>query len=396
MDDSLSLAHVWPMIYLDHHATTPVDPAVLEAMLPYFCEKPGNAASTHHQVGLEARGAVEGARAQVASLIGASAREIAFTSGATESDNLAIKGVAEATASRGKHIISQRTEHKAVLDSLKRLGRRGYRITLLDVDTEGRLDPQAVADAMTDDTVLVSVMWTNNEVGTHQDLAAIGEITRRHDVWLHCDASQGLGYLPMDVGTLPVDLVSFTAHKIYGPKGVGALYARRRNPRVQLIAEMDGGGHEGGMRSGTLNVPGIVGFGMAAQMQRESGEAEAARLRTLRAKLYDRLSAEAKLVLNGPALEQPRHPGNLNVSFAGIDGGSLMVALASAVAVSTGSACSSGNSEPSYVLRAMGLDRERAAASVRFGLGRHTTEAQIDEAATRVLKAVAHVAQGGW
>lgn len=368
------------MIYLDHHATTPVDSRVLDAMLPYFCQHPGNAASRNHAFGRTAFNAVEHARAQVASLIGGTAREIAFTSGATESDNLALKGVAGALRERGDHIITQKTEHKAVLDSARRLERQGFRVTVLDVDSRGLIDPDALRAAMSDKTILVSIMFTNNETGAVQDLTALGGITREHGVYLHCDASQGLGYTPFDVSELPVDLVSFTAHKIYGPKGVGALYARRRNPRVSLVAEIDGGGHEFGMRSGTLNVPGIVGFGMACELQKAEAPAEATRMRGLRKNLFDKLQALGDVLLNGPVLDGPRHPGNLNISIAGLDPGSLMVEMAKGVAVSSGSACSTGAAEPSYVLRAMGYSRDRAASSIRYGLGRSTTQSDIDGA----------------
>lgn len=390
------------MIYLDHHATTPVDPRVLEAMLPYFCEHPGNAASRNHAFGRAAFNAVESARAQVASLIGASAREIAFTSGATESDNLAIKGVAEALRDRGDHIITQCTEHKAVLDSARRLERDGFRVTVLDVDSSGLVDPDALRAAMTDKTILASVMWTNNEMGAAQDLAALGAITREHGVYLHCDASQGLGYIPLEVDKVPVDLVSFTAHKIYGPKGVGALYARRRNPRVSLVAEIDGGGHEFGMRSGTLNVPGIVGFGAACELQKAEAAEEAVRVRALCQKLFTKLEGLGDVLLNGPSLDGPRHPGNLNVSLAALDPGSLMVEMAKSIAVSSGSACSTGRGEPSYVLRAMGHSRDRAASSIRYGLGRSTTEADIDaafeitRAAVAKLRASYSAAPAGW
>lgn len=390
------------MIYLDHHATTPVDSRVLDVMLPYFCEHPGNAASRNHSFGRTAFSAVETARGQVASLIGGSAREIAFTSGATESDNLAIKGVAEALRERGDHIITQRTEHKAVLDSARRLERRGFRVTILDVDSKGLVDPDALRAAMSDKTILVSVMWTNNETGAAQDLAALGAITRERGVYLHCDASQGLGYIPLDVGQIPVDLVSFTAHKVYGPKGVGALYARRRNPRVSLVAEIDGGGHEFGMRSGTLNVPGIVGFGAACALQRDESASEAIRIRALRETLFTKLEGLGGVLLNGPSLDGPRHPGNLNVSIDGLDPGGLMVEMAKSIAVSSGSACSTGSGEPSYVLRAMGLSRDRAASSIRYGLGRSTSESDIDtafevtRAAVTKLRASYSSAPAGW
>lgn len=380
---------------MDHHATTPVDPRVLEAMLPYFREVPGNAASRGHAFGERARDAVEEARAQVAALIGANPREIAFTSGSTESDNLAIKGTFAANAREGRnHVITQATEHKAVLDSIARLQREGARVTTLAVDAEGRIDLDELERALGDDTVLVSIMLTNNEVGTAQDLAGIAALTRPRGVLFHCDASQGLGYLPLDVSSLDVDLVSFTAHKIYGPKGTGALYVRRR-PRVKIIAEMDGGGHEFGLRSGTLAVPSIVGFGVAAALQRQEGPDEAERLARLRARLDLAIHAGLDHVsLNGAPLDGLRHPGNLNLSFGYVEGEGLLLALARVVAVSSGSACTSARTESSYVLRAMGVDPDLAAASIRFGLGRDTTEAEVDVVAAHVVATVERLREG--
>ena len=377
------------MIYMDHHATTPVDPRVLEAMLPYFTEHFGNASSKSHAFGHRAADAVEQARAQVASLVGARSREIVFTSGATESDNLALKGVMHANGDRGDHLIVPVIEHKAVLDSATHLEREGFRVTRVPVDAQGRVDPAAIAEAIDEGTVLVSVMLCNNEVGTIQDIAAIGAVTRERGVLLHCDASQGLGYVPFDVDPMKVDLASFNAHKLYGPKGVGALFVRRSKPRVRLVAEADGGGQEHGLRAGTPNVPGIVGFGAAAAIQEAEGPGEANRLRSLRQRLYDRVAGELEAVLlNGPPLDGPRHPGNLNLSFEGVDGEGLLLALAKVVAVSSGSACSSASTQPSYVLRAMGLDADRASASIRFGLGRGTDEAAVDEVAQHVIATV--------
>lgn len=375
------------IIYLDHHATTPVDPAVIEAMLPWFREKPGNAASKSHAYGHEAGDAVEAARTQVADLLGANPREIVFTSGSTESDNLAIKGAFAAAEDRN-HVITQRTEHKAVLDSVSRLERGGARVTLLDVDRQGRIELQALEKALCDDTALVSLMLTNNEVGTVHDIAGAASLARAAGARMHCDASQGLGYIPLDVTEAGVDLLSLTAHKFYGPKGVGALYVRRR-PRVNVIAEMDGGGHEFGMRSGTLAVPGIVALGAAADLMRRQGPTEAARLRRLRLRLYNAIAQGLEGVhLNGPALDEGRHPGNLNVSFEHVEGEGLLLALTGVVAVSSGSACSSAGTEPSFVLRAMGISRDLASASIRYGLGRDTTETEVDRVAEHTIKVV--------
>ena len=376
------------MIYMDHHATTPVDPRVLEAMLPYFTEHFGNAASRAHAFGHRAADAVDEAREQVAALVGARARELIFTSGATESDNLALKGVMAANRDRGDHLIVAATEHKAVLDSATHLECQGFRVTRLPVDGHGFVDPEAVAAAMEPGTVLVSVMLCNNEVGTVQDIPAIAARVRSGGAYLHCDASQGLGYVRFDVEH--VDLASFNAHKLYGPKGVGALYVRR-SPRVRLVAEADGGGQEYGLRAGTPNVPGIVGFGAAAAIQRDEGAAEAERLRGLRDDLFARLSALEAVHLNGPPLDGARHPGNLNVSFEGVDGEGLLLALAKVVAVSSGAACTSASTEPSYVLRAMGLDADRASASIRFGLGRGTNREAVDRVAEHVVGTVSRL-----
>ena len=374
-------------VYMDHHSTTPLDPRVLEAMMPWLTTRFGNAASRSHAYGWEAEEAVEAARAHVARLVGASsAKEIVFTSGATESDNLAIKGIVEAKP--GAHVITCKTEHKAVLDSCKHVARQGARITLLDVDSGGRVDPDELARAITSETALVSIMLANNEVGTIQPIAAIGAVTRERGVLLHCDAAQGLGCVPFDVEAMHVDLASVSAHKMYGPKGVGALYVRRRNPRVSLIAQVDGGGHERGMRSGTLNVPAIVGLGEAARIALEEREQDRAHASRLRDRLRERLFGELEgVVLNGP--EPPdRHPGNLNVSFPYVESEALMIALKGDVAVSSGSACTSASLEPSYVLRAMGIDEERAHRSIRFGLGRFNTLEEVERVAGRVIEEV--------
>ena len=362
-------------IYMDNHATTRVDPRVLAAMLPYFCEEFGNAASRSHVFGWNAERAVEQAREQVAAIIGASGREIVWTSGATESDNLAIKGAAEFYRDRGNHIITAVTEHKAVLDTCKRLEKSGFAVTYLPVERDGRVNPQAVADALTDRTIVVSIMLANNEVGTINPVAEIGQVVKARGAVFHIDAVQGVGKIPFDVASTHADLVSLSAHKMYGPKGVGALYVRRK-PRVRIAPIIDGGGHERGMRSGTLNVPGIVGFGKAAEISAAEMPEESKRLLALRERL--RLGIEARVtdtVLNG-SLEH-RLPGSLNMSFAYVEGEALMMALKD-VAVSSGSACTSASLEPSYVLRAMGVPVEMAHTSIRFGLGRFNTEEEVD------------------
>ncbi len=362
-------------IYMDNHATTRVDPRVLEAMLPYFGEEFGNAASRSHVFGWNAERAVEQAREQVAAAIGASGREIVWTSGATESDNLAIKGAAEFYRDRGNHIITAVTEHKAVLDTCKRLEKSGFEVTYLPVERDGRVNPQAVADALTDRTIVVSIMLANNEVGTINPVAEIGQAVKARGAVFHVDAVQGVGKIPFDVASAHADLVSLSAHKMYGPKGVGALYVRRK-PRVRITPIIDGGGHERGMRSGTLNVPGIVGFGKAAEISAAEMAEESKRLLALRERL--RLGIEARVtdtVLNG-SLEY-RLPGSLNMSFAYVEGEALMMALKD-VAVSSGSACTSASLEPSYVLRAMGVPVEMAHTSIRFGLGRFNTEEEVD------------------
>jgi cysteine desulfurase len=362
-------------IYMDCHATTPVDPKVLDAMLPYFREEFGNAASKSHSFGWRAEEAVEAARAEIGALIGATAKEIVFTSGATESDNLAVKGAAHFYKDKGRHLVTCRTEHKAVLDPMHRLEREGYEVTYLPVAADGRVDPADVAKAIRPDTILVSLMHANNETGVLHPIEEIGRLTRERGVAFHCDAVQTVGKLPFDVEKLNVDLASISAHKMYGPKGVGALYVRRK-PRVRLIAEQDGGGHERGYRSGTLNVPGIVGLGKACAVARAELAAEAPRLLALRERLRRGLEERVELVSVNGSLEH-RLPGNLNVSFAYVEGEALMMAVKD-VAVSSGSACTSASLEPSYVLRAMGVSDELAHASIRFGLGRFNTEEEVD------------------
>ncbi|MCC6215167.1 MAG: IscS subfamily cysteine desulfurase [Polyangiaceae bacterium] len=371
-------------IYMDYHATTPVDPRVLEAMLPFFGASFGNAASRSHVFGWAAEAAVEAARETIARFINAeSEKEIVFTSGATESDNLAIKGVAEYYGSKGRHLVTTTIEHKAVLDSCKRLEKQGFEVTYVPAGKDGRVSPDAIRAAVRPDTLLVSVMLANNEVGSVQPIAEIGAVTRERGVLLHVDAVQGVGRVPFDVRAMNVDLASITAHKIYGPKGIGALYVRRSRPRVRLAPQMDGGGHERGYRSGTLNVPGIVGFARACELMMQEGAAEAERLRALRDRLHRRIvQALPEVYLNGHPTE--RLPGNLNLSFAFVEGEALIMAIKD-VAVSSGSACTSASLEPSYVLRSMGLDEELAHSSIRFGLGRQTTEEEVDYVADLVI-----------
>lgn len=375
-------------IYMDNHATTAVDPRVVEAMLPFFTHDFGNAASRNHSFGWHAEEAVEYAREQVAKLIGAkSDKEIVFTSGATESDNLAIKGVAEFYADKGNHIITSKTEHKAVLDTCKRLEKAGFQVTYLDVAQDGMVRPEQVASAITDKTILVSLMIANNEVGSVQPMAEIGKITREKGVLLHCDAVQGVGKIAFDVEAMNIDLASLSAHKMYGPKGVGALYVRRQKPRVRIVAQMDGGGHERGMRSGTLNVPGIVGFGKAAELATREWQTDAQRIFGMRQRLREKLwGALDEIHLNG-ADDPYRLPGNLNVSFSFVEGEAMMMAIRD-VAVSSGSACTSASLEPSYVLRAMGVEEELAHSSIRFGIGKFNTDEEIDYVADLVTEAV--------
>lgn len=369
-------------IFMDYHSTTPVDPRVLETMLPYFTEEFGNAASKSHVFGWRAEEAVEKARGQVARLIGASPGEIVWTSGATESDNLALKGFARFHRSKGRHLVTTRIEHKAVLDSLRALEREGFEVTYLDVGGDGLLDPEAVRRAIRSDTLLVSAMHANNEVGTVQPIEAVGAITREKGVCFHTDAAQSAGKVPFDVERCNVDLASLSAHKMCGPKGVGALYVRRK-PRVRLAPLIDGGGHERGLRSGTLDVPGIVGFGAAAEIAGAEMAQESARLLGLRERLRQGIEAGLDLVSVNGSLER-RLPGNLNMSFAYVEGEALLMALKD-VAVSSGSACTSASLEPSYVLRAMGVSDDLAHSSVRFGLGRFTTEEEVDYAVRLVI-----------
>ncbi len=374
-------------IYMDNHATTPVDPRVLETMLPYFSEKFGNAASRNHSFGWEAEEAVDRARGQIAQLINAKPKEIIFTSGATESDNLAIKGVVEFYKEKGDHIVTCVTEHKAVLDSCRALERAGKAmVTYLPVDKYGMVDPDDVRKALTDRTVLISIMYANNEVGTIHPIAEIGRIAHERGVVFHCDAVQAAGKIPVDVDRDHIDLLALSAHKIYGPKGVGALYVRAKGPRVRISPQMDGGGHERGMRSGTLNVTGIVGLGKACEVAGAVMAEENRRLLDLRDKLqagiFERLD---EVYLNGHPTE--RLPGNLNVSFAYVEGESLLMGL-NDVAVSSGSACTSATLEPSYVIRALGVGDELAHSSIRFGLGRFNTEAEVDFVTDRVTREV--------
>jgi cysteine desulfurase len=377
------------MVYLDNHATTPLDPRVLAAMMPYLTAKFGNAASRNHKFGWEAEQAVEESRKQIARLIGASPREIVFTSGATESDNLAIKGVAQAYAGQGDHVITCAIEHKAVLDVCRRLVERGVRVTWLPVGRDGLVDPGAVEAAIGERTVLVSIMYANNEVGAIQPVAEIGRICRERGVPFHSDAAQAVGKVPVNVDADSIDLLSISAHKMYGPKGAGALYVRHRDPRVRLTAQMDGGGHERGMRSGTLNVPGIVGLGEACAICGREMDEESARLRRLRDRLRAKLEAELEEVSINGSMEH-RLPHNLNMSFAYVEAESLMMGM-SGVAVSSGSACTSAapaSMEPSYVLKAMGVADDAAHSSIRFSLGRFNTEEEVDYAAERAIEAV--------
>jgi cysteine desulfurase len=373
-------------IYMDNHATSPLDPRVLEAMLPYFTSKFGNAASRNHSFGWTAEQGVETAREQIAKLIGATAKEIIFTSGATESNNLAIKGIAEMYRERGNHIITQVTEHKAVLDTCKRLEKYGYRVTYLPVKADGLIDLEDLKRAMDDKTILVTIMFANNEIGVVQPVAEIGKLCHERNIIFHTDAVQAIGKIPVDVNAMNIDVLSLTAHKLYGPKGAGALYVRRRNPRVQISAQMDGGGHERGMRSGTLNVPGIVGLGAACEIAREEMASESARLTRLRDKLKTKMESALDYVHVNGSLEH-RLPGNLNMSFVYVEGESLLMGI-NEIAVSSGSACTSATLEPSYVLKALGLGDDVAHSSIRFGLGRFNSEAEVDYVADKVIDVV--------
>ncbi len=373
-------------IYMDNHATTPADPRVLEAMLPYFSDKFGNAASRNHSFGWSAEEAVENARAQIARLVNATPKEIIFTSGATESNNLAIKGVAEMYREKGNHIITEVTEHKAVLDTCKRLEKYGFEVTYLPVEKDGRINLDDLRRAITPKTILISIMYANNEIGVVQPIAEIGKIAKEKGVFFHVDGVQAAGKIPVDVQKDNIDLLSMSGHKIYGPKGVGALYVRRRNPRVQLSAIIDGGGHERGMRSGTLNVTGIVGFGKACELCMNEMVEEGERLRRLRDRLKDGVFKQLdEVYVNGSLVH--RLPHNLNVSFAFVEGESLLMGI-NDVAVSSGSACTSATLEPSYVLKALGVGEDLAHTSIRFGLGRFNTEEEVDYVTSRVVETV--------
>ncbi len=370
-------------IYLDNNATTPIDERVLNAMLPYLKDRFGNAASRTHTFGWHAEDAVDLAREQIATLINAQPKDIVFTSGATESDNLAIKGVV--AAAKNAHIITQATEHHAVIDSCRALERDGVSVTILPVDSHGIVDPSDIANAITDNTALVSIMAANNEIGTCQAIEEIGAICHKKSIYFHTDAAQAIGKYPLDVEAMHIDLLSISAHKFYGPKGAGALYVRSR-PRVRLVGQIDGGGHEKGMRSGTLNVPGIVGMGEACALAQKHIETEAKHSRELRHRLQKHLfDALPQIQLNGHP--EQRLPGNLNISFAGVDGESLLMSLRD-VALSSGSACTSASLEPSYVLKAIGVSNDMAQCSIRFGIGRFNTETEIDYVAERVIKEV--------
>ncbi len=373
-------------IYFDNHATTRVDPRVVEAMLPYFGEHFGNAASRNHSFGWEAEEAVEKARKQIADLVGATSKEIVFTSGATESNNLAIKGVAEMYAEKGNHIITAATEHKAVLDTCKRLEKEGYRVTYLPVQGNGLVDLGMLREAITDKTILVTIMYANNEIGVLQPIAEIGKICKEKGVLFHTDGVQAVGKVPVNVIKDGIDLMSITAHKIYGPKGVGALYVRRKGPRVQLTAQMDGGGHERGMRSGTLNVPSIVGLGEACAICNREMAEESKRLQGMRDHLRAKLEAELDEVFINGTMEH-RLPHNLNMSFAYVEGESLLMGI-NDIAVSSGSACTSATLEPSYVLKALGVGDDLAHTSIRFGLGRFNTQEEVDYVADRMIETV--------
>ncbi|HVU88303.1 MAG TPA: aminotransferase class V-fold PLP-dependent enzyme [Pirellulales bacterium] len=381
-------------VYMDNHATTRVDPRVVEAMAPYFTEQYGNPGSVSHSFGWQAKEAVDAARAEIAAAIGAGERDLVFTSGATESNNLAIRGIADRVRRKGNHFVTVATEHKSVLDPLARLSRRGFEVTLLPVEQAtseraGLIDLDRLAEAIRPETLLVSVMLANNEIGMIQPLTEIAAICRQRGIPLHCDATQAVGKMPVDVDVLGVDLMSFTAHKIYGPKGVGALYVRRRNSAARLQPQIDGGGQEGGVRSGTLNVPGIVGFAKAISLCLDEMPEERPRLTALRDRLYAGLIERLEgVTLNGlPLADERRLPGNLNTSFAYVNGEALMMSMQH-LAVSSGSACTSANPEPSHVLRALGLDEDQTRASLRFGLGRFTTAEDVEFAIGAVAEAV--------
>ena len=373
-------------IYMDYHATTPTDPRVFEAMRPYFTEIFGNSASRNHSFGWQAEEAVEKARKQIADLIGSTAKEIVFTSGATESNNLALKGVAEMYAEKGNHIITAATEHKAILDTCKRLEKHGCRVTYMPVQTNGLVDLDMLRDAITDKTILISIMYANNEIGVIQQVAEIGKMAHERGVLFHTDGVQAVGKVPVNVIKDNIDLMSMSGHKVYGPKGVGALYVRRRNPRVQLTAQMEGGGHERGMRSGTMNVTGIVGLGEACAICQKEMPEESKRMAFLRDKLKNHLMSELdETYINGTM--ESRLPNNLNISFAYVEGESLLMGI-NDVAVSSGSACTSATLEPSYVLKALGAGDDLAHSSIRFGLGRFNTEEEVDYVGNKVIDVV--------
>jgi cysteine desulfurase len=373
-------------IYLDNNATTPMDPRVLEAMMPYFTSKFGNAASRNHAFGWHAEEAVDYAREQIASLINCSPKEIIFTSGATESDNLAIKGVFEMYASKGNHIITATTEHKAVLDTCKHIEKIGGKVTYLPVNAEGLIDLKQLEEAITDKTILISIMYGNNEVGVIQPIREISAIAKKHGILFFTDATQAVGKIPVDVEADGIDLMAFTGHKMYGPKGIGALYVRRKNPRVKVTAQMDGGGHERGMRSGTLNVTGIVGLGKACELAKQEMAADAARLSAMRDRLEKELLTIEESYVNGS--REHRLPHVSNISFKYVEGEGLMMGVKD-IAVSSGSACTSASLEPSYVLKALGLSDDLAHSSLRFGLSRFTTDEEVDYAIDHVKEAVA-------
>jgi len=373
-------------IYMDYHATTPMDPRVFEAMKPYFMETFGNSASRNHSFGWQAEEAVEKSRKQIADLIGATPKEIVFTSGATESNNLALKGVAEMYAEKGNHIITAATEHKAVLDTCKRLEKHGIRVTYLPVQSNGLIDLEMLKEAITDKTILVSIMYANNEIGVLQNMAEIGKLAKSKGVLVHSDATQAVGKVAVNVIKDNIDLMSMSGHKIYGPKGVGALYVRRKSPRVQITAQMEGGGHERGMRSGTLNVPGIVGLGEACALCQAEMTEESKRMAYLRDRLRSKLEAQLDEVYVNGTMEH-RVPNNLNISFAYVEGESLLMGI-NDIAVSSGSACTSATLEPSYVLKALGAGDDLAHSSIRFGLGRFNTEEEVDYVADKVIDVV--------
>jgi cysteine desulfurase len=373
-------------IYLDYNSTTPCDAGVVEAMLPYFIQSFGNAASKTHSYGWQAEEAVEFAREQIAGLIGSETKEIVFTSGATEAINLALKGTVEAYASKGNHIITSNIEHKAVLDTCKHLEKQGVEITYLPVSSEGLISPQQVEEAIRPNTILIAVMYANNEIGSINPVREIGGVARKHNVLFLTDATQAIGKIPVSVNEDNIDIMAFSSHKIYGPKGIGALYVRRKNPRVKLIAQIDGGGHERGMRSGTLNVPGIVGFGKACEICMNEIEKDSQQVQKFRDKLENALLNLGDVYINGS--KQYRLPNVSNLSFKNVEGQALMMSINKEIAVSSGSACTSASLEPSYVLRALGLEDELAYSSIRFSLGRFTTEEEIDYSIQQVSKAV--------